>query len=486
MNLRKSIILAIFIIGILISNIAYTKTNVRINFPGTEGKTATIWTYKDLISLNREVVARVKVGHDGNINFKVYNSDVKKYYVEIRYLRISFLLEPNTNYEIDVAKVDLSNRNLYPRGVVGHLTPNYTINIKGEKGPELNTELDSLKYIFEDFISENHLALTRGVNSRKLVIDLQAKADKYLEHHPNPYLKSYKEIQMAQFKKLSRLYGDDYIVSTYFTKDKIAYNNPAYMSYFSAFWTKYIDTRMRYNIRKRLDSVINIAQSYQALSALISEDSLLSDDNLRELVILRNIPQLWNKKGIKHKALIDILYDISSSKNNAYNKQIAINMRNKLEHRQPYNFNFVDNNGDSLSLKSQQGKFVYIQMFDDDCIECLAQMKYTKELYEEFDDIITFVHISLDRSEDDMNNVINGEEYPWHFVFLEDNYDFIQQYQIQVVPQAILIDKDGSIIDLNAILPSDYFKDSFLKMLNDRKGNLNQQYNPLDGIRARQ
>ena len=486
MQLKKHIIFPLLFIAFLISNSAFSSSFIKINFPGTEGKIATVWTYKDLVSLSREIVTTVKVDNDGNINFKTYNKSIKNYYVEIRYLRISFLVEPNTQYQVDVAPVDLNNRDLYPKGVVGYLSPNYNIKIKDKEGPELNYELDSLKIIFDDFINENHLALTRGQNSRKLVIDVEAKANKYLSHHPNPYLKDYVEIQMAQFKKLSRLYGDDYIVKTYFAKDKIAYNNPAYMSYFNSFWTKYIDTRMRNNIRKRLDSTINVAQSYQTLSALVADDPLLADDNLRELVILRNIPQLWNRKGISHKALIDILYDISRSNNNAIHKQIAINMRRRFEETELYDFKFVDSKGDSISLNAQEGKFVYIQIFDDECIECLAQMNYTKELYEEFDDIITFVHISVDRSKEDMLNVIKGKEYPWHFVFLEDNYNFIQEYQVHVVPQAILIDKDGSAINLNAILPSDYFKDSFLKMLNDRKGNLNQQNNPYDGIRVRQ
>ncbi|MCK5846724.1 MAG: TlpA family protein disulfide reductase [Bacteroidales bacterium] len=485
MNNPKILILFTFLIATLIGNTISAKTNVDIYFPGAEGKTATIWTYKDLISLKREVVETVRFDEQGNISFKVYNNEVKNYFVEVRYLRITFLLEANKDYSINIDKVDFSNRDLYPKNVIGYLSPNFSISIKGEQGLELNKELDSLKLIFDDFASQNHLSLIRGNNSKHLVDSLEETSSKYIKIHTNPYLQTYANIQMAQFRKLSRQYGDDYIVTTYFAKDKIAYYNPAFMAYFNAFWTKYIDTRMRFSIRKKLDSVINVQQSYQSLSALVSEDPLLADDNLRELVILRNIPQLYFKEGISKKALINILYDISASKQNSEHKQIAINMRKRLENNTAYDFSFIDSNNDTLSLSSQKGKYVYIQLFDNECIECLAQMQYTNELYEEFDDIITFIHVSLDRSNEDMLNSIKGKAYPWHFVFLEDNYSFINNYQISVIPQAILIDKDGSIIDLDAVQPSDYFKDTFLKMLNDRKGNLNQQNNPMDGIRVR-
>ncbi len=482
MNINKIIII---LIALFISEALFSKTIVTVNFPGAEGRTATIWAYKDLVSLKREVIKKVDFDNNGNLTFSVNNKEVRTYHIEVKYLRITFLLEAYKDYQINIDKVNFNNRDLYPKSVVGYLSPMYNISIKNEEGLELNKELDSLKIIFDDFTSENHLALIRGNNSRKLVDSLEDAANKYLAIHTNPYLQEYVNIQMAQFRKMSRQYGDDYIVKTYFAEDKIAYNNTAFMSYFNAFWTKYIDTRMRNNIRIRLDSVINIQQSYQALSALVAEDPLLEDENLRELVILRNIPQLYSRNTFNRKALINILYDISASKNNTEHKQIAINMRERLESKNTYDFSFIDNKGDTISLSSQKGKYVYIQIFDDECIECLAQMKYTKELYEEFDDIITFIHISLDRSKKDMLNVINDGEYPWHFIYLEDNYEFINNYQISVIPQAILIDKDGSIIDKNAIQPSDYFKDSFLKMLNDRKGNLNQQYDVRDGIRVR-
>ncbi len=462
---------------------SFALTKVNIHFPGAEGKIATVWAYKDLISLSREVITQIPIDKNGNLKFKVYNTEVKNYHVEVRYLRISFLLEANKNYQIDIAKVDFNNRNLYPKDVVGYLSPNFSIKIKGENGFELNKELDSLNIIFDDFVHKNHLALRRGNYSWRLVDSLQAQCAKYTSIHSNPYLKDFVDIQLAQFRKLTNQFGDDYIVKTYFAPKKIKYSNPAFMSYFNAFWTKYIPNRLRNNVRIRIDSAINIEQSYQALSALLSEDSLLKDENLRELVILRNIPQLYNAKGVNRNALINILYDISASKNNSQHKQIAINMRNELIRKNAPSFSFIDSNTDTINLADEKGKYIYIQIFDNDCISCLAEMNYTKELYEEFEDIITFIHVSLDRSNDDMLKTIEDKDYPWHFVFLENNYQFINDYNISVVPQAILIDKDGSIINLNAIQPSNYFKDSFLKMLNDRKNNLKQKPQLSDGIR---
>jgi hypothetical protein len=44
---------------------------------------------------------------------------------------------------------------------------------------------------------------------------------------------------------------------------------------------------------------------------------------------------------------------------------------------------------------------------------------------------------------------------------------------VDILPRYILIDKNGRIEMWNAPAPSKHFSDIFLKMLNDKKGNLN-------------
>ncbi len=465
--------LVLFII-MFFTNSLFAKSHIELNFPGAENTKATIWTYKDLISLERKVIAEVMIDKNGDFSFNTYNSDNKKYYIEIRYFRISFYVEPHTNYKIQFDKVDFSNREYYPKTVVGYLSPNYRI-IEPQKA-EINNELDSLNLIFDNFVNDNHLRLRMGNKSWRLVDSLEAEVNKYLARHPRKFLEKNANIQLAQFRMLTNQYGRDFIVKEYFDPKKISYNDDAYMSFFRSFWTNYINSSVKHKLAIKLDSVINYEKSYQALSALLANDSLLTNPSLRELVILRNLPQLYNMGKYDKKAIINILYDISASKLNKEHQSIAINIRTKLEsiekNAKAADFNFIDSNNDTLNLERLSNKYIYIQLWTNDCIDCISDLKYTNELYEEFNDVITFIHISLDRSNADMLSFLEGKDYKWHFVFLEDNYKFLHDYQISILPRAILIDKDGVIINSNAPRPSEYFEDYFLKYLNDKKGNL--------------
>ena len=477
MRIFKITTILLFLIAF--SGNIFSKSHIELNFPGAENRTATIWAYKDLVSLERQVISEIIIDKKGNFSFYTYNSQIQKYFIEIRYFRVSFYVEPNTDYKIQFDKVDFNNREYYPKSMVGYLVPKFSI--AEPIAPEFNSELDSLNLIFDNFIAENHLRLRMGNKSWQLVDSLELEVNLYLKKHSDKDLKANAAVQIAQFRMLSNQYGRDYIVKTYFKPTDIAYHNVAYMSFFRSFWTKYIGTSLKRDLRNKLDSVINQERSYQALSALLANDSLLVDPYLRELVILRNIPQLYKMDKFDKEAVINILYDISASKYSKEHQSIAVNLRNKIENlntgSKAPNFTFFDSKGDTISLENQKGMYVYIQFFTDDCIECLSQMKITNELYEKFDDIITFVHISLDRKEEDMLNVIDDEDYKWHFVFMEDNYKFIQDYQINTLPRAILISQEGEFIQWNAPLPSQYFEDYFLKYLNDKKGNL-QLENP--------
>jgi peroxiredoxin len=474
-----------FILFFFGSTTLFAKSHIQVNFPGAENQKAVVWTYNNLISLERAVIAEVDIDSKGNFSFDTYNSSTKMYYIEIRYFRISFYIEPKQQYEIQINKVDFSNRDFYPKLVVGYLSPQYRI-IKPSK-PELNDDLDSLNQYFDEFIQKNHYALRMGHESSKLVDTLQVNVNKFLEDKSNTFIKSYAEIQFVQLRMLTNQYGNDWVVKNYFDPRKIAYNNPAYMSFFNSFWSKYITSKVSNSIRKRLDSVINLERSYQALSALLAEDSFLVNPELRELVILSNISQLYRMPDFDKKAIISILYDISASKYSKEHQRIAVSLRKRLELLSSGNkapdFEFIDSRNDTISLESLKGKYIYIQFWDDECIECLSQMKFTKELYEKFDDIITFIHISLDRSESDMMKIIENEDYKWHFVFLKDNYHFLKNYNVSVLPRSILIDKEGNFIAWDARMPTNYFEDYFLKMLNDNKGNLEIKTQMRNGYR---
>ena len=461
------------------SLLGYTQSKIKVNFPGSESRTAHIWVYTDYMSYNKEELGVYKIDKKGNFEFKVYVKTPKPIFIQVEYLRVQLFIEPNRDYEIAFEKVDFNDIELYPKDVVGYLSPKYKILKPADQ--ELNKGIEQSQQLFSSFIDSNYLSLTRGLNTKFLVDSFRYVMDSMTTAFGNPNLKRYTGYQLAQLQMLNHDYSTKDIVDNYFASDKLDIEDPLAMEFFNSFWSNYLLNKGKGYNHIQLDSVINIKKSYQALLALLANDPLLEDSILRELVIIRNIPQLYNNRKFSKKALTDILSDISSSKLRKQHQLMATNVRKRLviyeQGTIAPEIKFTDIKDLDISLSTFEGKYIYINVWNYECMACLAELEYMKELYEEYDDVIAFVSISLDPNIDFMKNYVELKSYEWTFAPLDDNFNFLNDYNITNLPRYILLDRNGRVENVNAPSPSNRFSDYFLKMLNDKSGNLELKTN---------
>lgn len=453
---------------------AFSQSKIKVHFPGAENQTIHIWTYEDYISHTKKDLGTYKVNRKGNFSVELTFKHPTPIYIQVQYMRLQLFIEPQRDYEIDIDPIDFSNRDYYPKTVIGFLSPNFKITKPIEH--ELNEGIQGVKKLFSAFVDSNYLSLVRGQNTHALVDTFSRELDNYVNSFGNKYLHDFVDYQLVELRLLSREYSNKMVVDKYFASGKLNLDDPYAMNFFNTFWSNYILMKGKEYSPFQLDSVINKEQSYQALSALLSHDPLLKDSILRELVIIRNIPQLFANQNFSKKALIHILYDISRSKISAQHREIATNMSQRMSSLQLGNdapdFKFTDLHGNPFQLSDFEGKYIYLNIWNTECPDCLADMEYTKELFEEFDDIIVFISISVDADTSYMHNYIKSREFQWTFAHLDNNFKFLTDYSVSNLPRYILLNKEGKIEMLHAPSPSNHFSDYFLKMLNDKKGNL--------------
>jgi thiol-disulfide isomerase/thioredoxin len=466
--------LAFSILIFLLSSTVFSQNNIEVHFPGAENRVAHVWAYTDYISYNRKEISTNNINAKGEFSFKLKLNNPKPVFIQVAFFRVQLFLEPNRDYVIEIDKVDFNNEDLYPSNVIAYLAPKY--KIVSPTDHELNKGIFESEEMFSAFVDSNYLALIRGQNAKFLVDSFASELDSFISDYNNKYLKDYTALQMAQLRLLSHDYSTQMVVDKYFKGKALTLNDPSLMRFFNSFWSNYIVNKAKGFSPSGLDSAINIDKSYQVLSALLSRDPLLKDKVLRELVILRNIIQMYHSDRFDKSALIDILYDISRSKLRKEHQMIAVNVRKRLQSFDRGNkvpdFEFTDIHGDKFKLSDFEGMYVYINVWNMNCADCLPEMEYTKELYEEYDDIIKFISISVDADTATMASYVKSREYNWLCAPLGENFQFLNDYNIGVLPHYILIDKEGKLEMLNAPTPSDHFSDIFLKMLNDKRGNL--------------
>lgn len=446
---------------------------LKFHFPGSEGQVASLYVYQDLMNYKLDKLAESNVDRDAKFSFELIVKHTQKIVVRVGYARFAFYAEPDADYDVYVDTLDFSDAALYPIQVVSYITPHYQVTKKGG-GEDVNQLLNDFNLAYSKFLDHNYVKLYRKQNVQEIVDSAELLIKDYQSRSKNAYVHTHIDIQLAQLELMSRRLSREQLVAKYFTSDKIQYTNMAYMDFFNMFWKKHLLTNSKYFKLEQIDTAVNRAMSFAQLDALLSNDPLLSDSTLRQLVVLRSLQDMYVSRAFNRKAVYMILQDIAGHPRHREHQKIAVDLRNifdahKKESLAP-EFKLVDFNNNPIQLSDFEGKYVLISAFSMDCKECIAELEFMVELNEEFDDIIQFVSVSFDQHVQIPMDYVKKKEYEW--IFCHYNHDFIEDYNISMLPSFILIDKEGKIENFSCPFPSQYFQDYFLQMLNEKKGNL--------------
>ncbi|RZK23982.1 MAG: TlpA family protein disulfide reductase [Flavobacterium sp.] len=121
-------------------------------------------------------------------------------------------------------------------------------------------------------------------------------------------------------------------------------------------------------------------------------------------------------------------------------------------------FNLADTSGKFHQLVDMKGKVIYIDLWASWCGPCKEETPHLKKIYEQLknNDKVQIISIaSFDaKNRARRYDIIKKDQMDW--LQLEDTDDsFAKSYQANFIPRFIVIDKQGKIVDSDAVRPSD-------------------------------
>lgn len=129
-------------------------------------------------------------------------------------------------------------------------------------------------------------------------------------------------------------------------------------------------------------------------------------------------------------------------------------------------FTYADAKGDSVSLSSFVGKYVYIDLWASWCGPCRREIPALKELEKQFEGKpIVFVSISCDKDPEAWKKAMEEEKVGGIQLIAGPDLSFLRAYMVQGIPRFILLDREGKIIDPKMTMPTDPKTVETLKML---------------------
>ena len=264
----------------------------------------------------------------------------------------------------------------------------------------------------------------------------------------NNYFDSYRFYRSGLLYYAAQREGARYISDEFFADKPELYSNPAYMELFNVAYDKYFMYFGRAN--SDIYNVINRQGSFSGLKRLIARDGTLPNENLCELVILKNIHDEFYAERFSRKALLNMLDSVMVHSKIERHREIADGIRSKITRLlrgfEPPDFSLMRHDGTRVSLQDYRGKYVYLMFCTTQNYSCVRRYKLLENLYRIHHKWLDIVVVSADDNFSNMQNFKEQSGYLWDFLHFGNDTELLQKYDIRMFPTCFLIDTEGKLV----------------------------------------
>lgn len=447
----------LFLIFWLVSSLLFSQSKISGKALFAPNLTMRINTYDDLVSYKITNLKTIEIDKNGNFEFELNLRQPTYVFFIINSIHGQLLMEPNKNY-----KLEFSVDSIYPNPTEIPVTeiPMW-VEIMEPKSNNLMTFVVDLEETIEKFLSRDNnfskIYYARSVETLQLLKD---NLEEKFGHINHPYFKTYLRYRFAQVNLIQCSKMSLEIYNDYFTDIEIYYNNLAYMQFFNEFFTRYIQSANSSIPKDKLYELINETGKYFELLDYLGKDPLLINEMIRELVLIKNLSEMYNILGTNQSNIILLLLKLSETTKFDEHRIIANNMIDFLVKQSVGNIpvakNLKDLSGNVVSIDKYLGKPLYIQFFSVDCADCITEMFAIQKVKKDFEGKIQFISVSLDINIPKLYHFVNRfPQFDWPILSFGNHYEWIEAYDIYAFPAQVLLDAEGKIIQYPAMLASD-------------------------------
>lgn len=329
------------------------------------------------------------------------------------------------------------------------LLKNYKSN-SGHKMKDLKEKLDSFKIIHENFYK-------KYVDSVKLSKDMMA-----LMQRQNAMLYSSLEVMFlwSYCRDKQSQVPDSIMSSLIIPQDTVLFNygSEQYAN------TLQIGFYLKYLKPKRQNKSNNESQTKRESMPFLVKKAIENDNHplyLKEICLAKNVLNYIEVFG--NSLIVDSLwFDFKKNYPNSiwtvplekqYNELLTL-----ASGKPAPEISGQTSNGAEFSLSQLKGNIVYVDVWATWCGPCVAQFPYSRKLENKFkdNDKVRFLFVSIDDNKAKWQKKIkeNMGENVIHILIDKENHESLfKRYKFQGVPQFILIDQNGLVVNAKADWP---------------------------------
>lgn len=427
-------------------------TTVKGKVIGGEGLTVRLMTHADQVTYLRQTLGQLKTGQDGSFEFRVLLEETRYAWIDINFREAGLFLNPGQAYDIEI---NLGKQD----GPVSYFD-RFGVPLKFIRDDEsrLNLYIQDFNQLYNDFL----LSYTDHAGARnpgafetfKRAVDLRFR------NATDPYFLDYVMYKNASMQLFLRLKSRDKIGAEVLANRPPLYEQVEYMDFFHLFFEKYFLTGGKYFNYNKTSQMVNGTAGLGTIMDSLKADPVLQDEQLRELLLLAGLKDLYYAAGFKKERVVFLVNELKEKSASPDTRRIAGNLVrrfNRLQAGSPApGFNLpAAGTARKFKLADFSGKPVYLAFFRSDIPACQAELEMARSFDKDYLERIHFIAISADRDPETLDRYLESRDLPWLTLYYDGKIDLLEAYDASTFPQFILIDENGNISRSPAPSPSE-------------------------------
>lgn len=423
------------------------------------GKPISLLAYSDLITYTKTREAIDTVDKDGYFELDLQIEHTQPVELQIENLFGKLYIQPNYVYGVTFPEKDKE------LDIRGDVEEQVLIGVISGDTTELNTLIIDYNKVYNKMF-EN--AATEFLNKNRIYNKLdtvQLIASWRYKNIKNNYFKSYVQYSIAESNSNASR-GKNFLASNFIAGKPVLHTHFEYMTFFNAFFKGYVEAYSSTKKSENIHHLINTVTQYTAVNSYLKSDPLLSNDTLRELVIIKSLWDYYYSPQFSRELVLAVIEQMTNdTKIKAHKKilnnilQIAYNL--SVGMKAP-DFVAYDRTGKMVTLGDYKGRYVYLNFFSTKSVNSLKEMPKMAELVKKYGDKVTFISICTDDSIKNYKNYLKANpKYTWPIWYNKagnDGKTAYDVYNLKAVPAFFFINQFGNLAQSPATAPTQGFE----------------------------
>jgi thiol-disulfide isomerase/thioredoxin len=415
--------------------------------PFAKGENIRLIVIEDYVTFTHKTVATSQIDNNGHFKLSYHINHNCLVQLAIRNMKAEFHIVPQHTYQFRIKADSMLFQLLDPAQYGGYLE----IETLYPDTADLNLKINRFSRYYGALLDYFGNRIIRTKERAAFDSLTEALKERFpVVYNPTNFYETYIYYTYAQLDAIFWQKNADSIYHLYLNNEYLLYDNPAYMAFFNRFYQNYLYNSHRIS-KPILGTHINETPNYKALFNEVGKDLLLANAKIRELVIVKNLGELYGNSEFDKKNILKLLQYVLAHTTYPEHKPIIENIMANCTRLadasalpEPH---FTNAKGRAFSLQSLRGKWLFLHFFDLDCQSCITEMLLLKDLHEKYHDSINFVSISLDANKAKFIQFVQSyqSQFAWDILHFNGDYNWLNEMDINSLPDYILIYPNGRL-----------------------------------------